>query len=196
VLAALDHADDRGEGPVPTLWKRVTPFGGALVASAAMLVLFGTVVKSRADSPIVKDAIRGYEKPLPVEVGCCEDQVRSWMVGKVAVPVRPPIRRAAVQAAQAVQLVGARIGHVRGEDAAELVYQVGDSRLTVYVFDPSGIPMEAPQMRVIDHRQVYLDGERGYNVAFYRDRGVGYAFASDLDQDSMLQIVSASLTDE
>ena len=39
-----------------------------------------------------------------------------------------------------------------------------------------------------------FDQERGYNVAMYRDRGVGYAIASDLDNDQMMKLVSGAVS--
>ena len=33
----------------------------------------------------------------------------------------------------------------------------------------------------------------GYNVAMFRDRGVGYAIASDLDNDQMFKLVSGAV---
>jgi hypothetical protein len=46
---------------------------------------------------------------------------------------------------------------------------------------------------VINNREVWFDEARGYNVAMYRDRGVGYAIASDLDSDKMYELVSSTV---
>ena len=47
---------------------------------------------------------------------------------------------------------------------------------------------------MIGNRDVYFDQEHGYNVALFRDRGVGYAIASDLDQDQMVKLVSSAVS--
>jgi anti-sigma factor (TIGR02949 family) len=189
VLAALDRADAVGEGPTPSLVRRAMPIGAALAAAAAVVIFLGTFVQSRAaESPIVEDAIRAHEKQLPVEVKGDVEHIKTFMVGKVPVPVRPP-RLAAAQAT----LVGARLGHVRDRDAAQIEYRVGQSDVTVYVFDASGLPMTAPRRQIVENHEVFVGGERGYHVVFYRDQDVGYAFTSDLEEDEILQLVSASL---
>ena len=151
----------------------------------------GRFVKSHAtESPIVKDAIRSHEKNLPVEVAGDANHVRRWMVGKVPVSVRPPHLGLS---GGGVALVGARIVHLQDRDAAQILYRVGQSNVTVYVFDASGMPMNAPRKRIVDNREIFVDHARGYNVVFYRDHDVGYAFTSDLEEDLMLQLVSAAL---
>lgn len=188
VVAALDRADATGGGPVPALWRRAMPVAAAAAVAAAALVFLSTAIRTRADgSPIVEDAIRGHEKSLPIEVQGDADSVKVWMHGKVPVPVRPP----RLPADEAV-LVGARLGHVRDRDAAQIVYRVGQSNVTVYVFDASGMAMDAPRKRIVGSRELFVGGARGYNVVFYRDRGVGYAFTSDLAEDDMLRLVSTA----
>ena len=56
------------------------------------------------------------------------------------------------------------------------------------------LPIEARHHQYIGDREVFFDGDRGYNVALYRDQGVGYAIASDLDQGQMLRLVSAAVS--
>lgn len=193
VRAALDRADVRGEGPVPVVMSRALPYSAGLLAAAATL-FFVLRPASRADSEIVEEAIRGHEKNLPVEIGgpsVNDDEIRSWMQGKVGVPVRPPpgvTRRAS--------LVGARVYHLRNRDVGQIRYRMnGGSQVTVFVFDPAGVDLSAPVRRTVGRHEVFVAEERGYSVAIYRDRGVGYAFTSDLGGDELLQLVAASLRD-
>jgi anti-sigma factor (TIGR02949 family) len=188
VLDALDRADALGQGPARPA-RRLWPFAlvPATAAAAALVVLLlfsGHVAE--ADPSVVDLAIRGHEKNLPVEIVGDEEAVRVWMNGKVPVPVRPP------HMAQA-SLVGARVGHIASRDAAQIVYRVGRSHVTVYVFDPAGMVMTAPRYRVVDGRRYFVGGARGYNVVLVADHGVGYVFTSDLDGEAMLQLASASL---
>ncbi len=157
-------------------------------------MIFGTSVQSEAASPIVAAAVHGHCKHLPVEVGGTDEEVGGWFAGKLAVPVRPPHLRRPHQTQQ-VSLVGARVSHLRDQDAAQLVYRIGESQLTVYVFDPAGFEMRAPVVHQIGNHEVYQGELSGYNVFFYRDRGVGYAFASDLGEDEMMKLVALSLRD-
>ncbi len=205
IVSALDRADERGEGPVRRPWRRLAPAGAAVFAAAAALTFF-IVQPSSAESPIVDEAIRAHEKNLPVEIGGDAEVVSSWMHGKVDVPVRPP--RLGPDAAA---LVGGRVYHLRNRDVGQLVYRVGrvgnphgasststpptTTTMTVYVFDPSGLELRGRTKRRVGRHDVYLAEERGYTVALYRDRGVGYAFASDLGEGELLRLLSATLGD-
>jgi anti-sigma factor RsiW len=204
ILGALDQADAAGDGPAPPLWRRAIPLTALAAIAAAVALFVGTSLSSRAASPIVEEAVRGHEKHLPVEVGGTEENVKSWMVGKVSVPVRPPrIDRSA----RAV-LVGARLHHLRNRDAAQLVYRItdgqgrpgGDAQVTVYVFDAEGVPLEGRRQVVMTGRggagaarELYTGESHGHSVVLYRDRGVGYAFTSDMGPEELIRLVSASL---
>jgi mycothiol system anti-sigma-R factor len=195
VLAALDEADATGQGPSLPLHRRAMPFVAVFAAAAAFTVFLTTAVRPAAGrAPIVEDAIRAHVKNLPVEVGGSPEAVKSWMVGKVPVPVQPP-RLGGRPGQASAALVGARIGHLSSRDAAQLSYRVGPSTVTVYVFDASGMPMASARKRVVADRDLYVDGARGYNVVFFRDRDVGYAFASDLPEDDLVALVSAALAE-
>src|SRR5262249_6246422 len=203
VLEALDRADATGSGPARPARRWAAPRGALARAAAIALFCGGSSISglgSRVgggNSALVEAAIAGHMKNLPVEVGGTDDEIRAWMRGKVGVPVRPPIIRYVSLSSQPTQprLIGARVSHLQARDAGQIVYRVGNSQVTVYVFDPSGWEVSAPSSRVIDGRDVYLTERSGYSVALYRDRGVGYALASDLDEDALLSFVEAALRD-
>jgi anti-sigma factor RsiW len=189
VRAALDRADLERPGFV----RRAAPAWVALAAAAFLAWVGAGRFAATAASPIVEAAIAGHMKNLPVEVGGTRDDIRTWMQGKVAVPVRPPRFQ---NAALTTQLVGARVYHLASRDVGQIVYRTsGGSQITVYVFDPAGWELSAPDKQVVDGREVYLAERAGYTVALYRDRGVGYALASDLGEDDLVKLVAASLHD-
>lgn len=164
-------------------WKRTAlRYVPAMAAVAVVGALAWTV---QPFSPVVEDAISKHQRDLPIEVRGNPDVVRAWLSNKVPFAMRLPILPP-----QAV-LRGARLANVRDHDAAYLVYDVGGARVSVMVFDPSNVPMATQRLRQVGHRNLYFDGERGYNVMVYRDRDIGYAFTSDLDEDRMVQLVSA-----
>jgi anti-sigma factor RsiW len=182
VLAALDQADARGDGPPAPIWRRAAPLTvtAFLTVAAAILVFVGAVVPSHADSAVVKEeAIRCHEKNLPVEVGGGAENISSWMVGKVNVPVRPPQVRGS--------LVGARLNQLRSRDVAQLRYLVDGSLVTLYVFDATGMDITGRETLVAGGRVFQVDTMRGYNILYYRERGVGYALISDLEPDELIQ---------
>jgi anti-sigma factor (TIGR02949 family) len=189
IVAALDAADAAGDGPVTPIWRRVAPTAAIVAVAAAMLLFFGIRRFSQADdSPIVEEAIRAHENNYPVEV-VGADNISTFMQGRVRVPVRPPRFRR-----PNVQVIGARLGHLQSRDVAQIVYRIDGSRqLTVYVFDPSGFQMEGQQVRTVENRRVFYGQRRGYNVVYFLDHGVGYAFASDLGTDEMIRLVPAAL---
>jgi len=197
ISEALDRADAGGEGPVRPFWRVIAPGAGALLTAAAVAFFFGIgALKSRVDDAgLVEQAIAGHMKNLPVEVGGTDDDISVWMRGKVAVPVRPPNLAAVRLHIQRTtpRLIGARISHLASRDAGQIVYRVGNSQVTVYVFDPSGWQMSAAAQRIIDGREVFFAERAGYSVAFYRDRGIGYALASDLDEGDLMNLVEAAL---
>ena len=189
VLEALDRADAEGNGPVPSLWRRLAP-ATAIAAAAAAAAFFLWPGASSHPPPglaLVEDAVKTHVKYLPVEVAGNEDQVRDFLRGRVDVPVRPP--RLPMNAV----LVGARIGRLGASDAALLRYRVGSTLLTVLVFDPSVLHgFDGGRHRRVRDHEVYTGTSRGFSTAFYEQAGLGYGVISDLDQNAMLDLVSAS----
>lgn len=197
IFAGLDQADATGQGPTPPLVRRVMPFVAVFAAAASAVVFLSSIVQTHAGRvAIVDDAVRAHEKHLPVEVGGDAQHVSSWMEGKVSVPVRPPQlsrQRSGASGVENAALVGGRIGHVSSRDAAQITYRLGPSSVTVFMFDPSNLELKAPKSRVIGGHELFVDSERGYSVVLFVERGVGYAYISDLDEDSLVALAAASL---
>ena len=84
---------------------------------------------------------------------------------------------------------------MEGHRAAVLQYIVGTNhRLTVYVFNAEGLPMRGRllQQRDVGKRQVFVGRLRGYSVAAAESGGVGYALASDLDDEKSTELMLAA----
>jgi anti-sigma factor RsiW len=102
----------------------------------------------------------------------------------VGVPVRPP--KFTVVGAQ---LSGGRMLPVPASEqrvAAMLQYRTPTgNRISVYVYDPRRVNAAPSQLqsRVMNSEPVYVGHLRGYAVAAGQRRGIGYAVASDLDDD-------------
>lgn len=165
---------------------------GSLVASAALAAGILLVVRhphtgASADS-VVEAVVQNHQRNLPMEVaGGDAASVQTWFQGKVDVPVRAP-------QAHNARLVGARVSHVREKDAAQLVYDRGGRKFSVLIFDPRGLEMHAPRRQRVGNRDVMMEGHRGYNVALFEDRGLGYAVAADANDREVLDFINASLT--
>jgi mycothiol system anti-sigma-R factor len=172
------------EAAPPLSWRR---WAVRVMPVAAATGLMATLVISKVQfSPVAADAVARHHSNLPIEVSGGTDQVKKWFGDKVDFPVRPPHLGAAA-------LRGGRIANIRDRQAAYLVYDSGGNKVSVFIFDPGDLPMEAQRRQVIGNREVYFDQGRGYNVAMYRDHGVGYAIASDLDADQMFKLVSSAV---
>jgi anti-sigma factor RsiW len=102
---------------------------------------------------------------------------------------------------------GARLYAVReSQNAAALQYKVRGHRLTVYVFDSRLLPIARTRLkpRVVRGSDpsksdpgadraspVYVGNVRGFSIAAAEKSGVGYALASDLDEDKTVQMVAS-----
>ena len=141
-------------------------------------------------SQVATDVVAKHQKGLPMEVSGGVDQVKKWYVDKVDFPVRPPQLCRNVSCT----LRGGRLASIGDHQAAYLVYDVNGDKVSVFIFDANDMPIETRRKMIVGNREVYLDQEHGYNVALFRDRGVGYAIASDLDQDQMMKMVSSAVS--
>jgi anti-sigma factor RsiW len=139
---------------------------------------------------VTADVLAKHQRNLPVEVSGQTDDVRRWYVDKVDFPVRPP-KFTQPAHGQKVAFRGGRLANVRDRQAAYLLYEVDGNKVSVFIFDPGELPLEARRRAVVGNREVFIDGERGYNVALFRDHGVGYAIASEVGEQEMLRLVSA-----
>ena len=162
----------------------------AMPAAAAVGLVATFMISKVQWSPIAADLVAKHAHSTPLEVSGGPEQVRKWYADKVDFPVRPP----ALCKHAACSLRGARLSSVGDKPAAYLVYDVNGDKVSVFIFDANDLPIETRRKTVIDNRDVYLDQEHGYNVALFRDRGVGYAIASDLDQEQMMKLVSSAVS--
>jgi anti-sigma factor RsiW len=187
-------------------------FGGAKLVSwkyAAALAAAATVVLSVAAAKNREDTTAsGPARAATVESSMGFDSLLDELVALHANPLPPettnpeeltrfdplvgvPVRRPAFQPLGA-SFNGARVHAMRERRAALLQYTVeGNHRLTVYVFDPRAVAMQATRLqpRVVRERPVYVGRLRGYSVAAAEKGGVGYALATDLDDDRSAQLV-------
>ena len=170
--------------PKRSFVARAWPYAACASIAAALLVTRGP------HAGVTADLIAKHQRNLPMEISGGSDNVRRWYADKVDFPVRPPVFVGAHPGA----LRGGRLANVRDHQAAYLFYEVDGNKVSVFVFDAGEVPMEARRHQIIGNREVYFDAERGYNVALYRDHGVGYAIAGDLDQDQMMTLVSSAVS--
>ncbi len=175
----------------------------AALAAAATVVLSVAAAKNRQDT-----AAMGPTRAAAIEPSTGFDSLLDELVALHANPLPPettnpeeltrfdplvgvPVRRPAFQPLGA-NFRGARVHAMNERRAALLQYTMeGNHRMTVYVFDPRAVVMQATRLqpRVVRERPVYVGKLRGYSVAAAEKGGVGYALATDLDDDHSAQLV-------
>ncbi len=138
---------------------------------------------------LLEDLVDLHANPLPPETTNPDDLPR-WdpLVGvRIPKPKFQPF---------GASFKGARVYGSAQRRAAALEYMVlGGHRVTMYVFNPRAIPVKPTRLspRKLQQRAILTGKMRGYSVAAVDQGGVGYAFASDLDDDKSTQLVLSAL---
>jgi anti-sigma factor RsiW len=87
---------------------------------------------------------------------------------------------------------GGSVVPVSNQHAASLRYIMGGHHLTLYVYNSSRVPIESRlKQRVVRNESVYVGNRRGVSIAATEHRGVGYAVATDLNDDESAELVAA-----
>lgn len=171
------------------LWTRRLALPVPAVAVAVLMMLPTTGFAPR-------EAVLRHREASPVEVPSARaDEVDAWFKDKVRFEMNTPRFGDA-----RVQLLGARLTHVHtrpGQDetrqAAYVVYGVGPHKLSVLVFDGTGVELPAGgESHQVGAHEMKVGAEDAFNVAVFRDRGRIYAVTSDLPQPDMLALVDSA----
>ncbi|MBL8742797.1 MAG: zf-HC2 domain-containing protein [Myxococcales bacterium] len=186
--------------------------------SVSMASLFGAASAERAQhssrssaansndwnfDSVVDQLVALHANPLPPEEKNPEQLMR--FEPYVGVPVKRSalsLLKVGATGSERASFDGARLYAVReSQNAAALQYKVHGHRLTVYVFDSRLIPMGRTRLRPRVVRTsdqaaerpspVYVGNVRGFSIAAAERSGVGYALASDLDEEKTVQMVAS-----
>ncbi|MEA2696505.1 MAG: hypothetical protein QOI66_776 [Myxococcales bacterium] len=177
-----------GEPIAPRRWPWLTHPRLVPAAVAAVLLLGITGTVRRSQSMVLQQSQRSYHTEMPMDiVGSDCGSIASWFRGRVDFPLHAP------SLGGQATCQGGRLVNVGERPAAYLVYQVANNhRVAFLVFAPRDESIEAPHRRVVNGREIYLDGGPGTSTAAYWDRGLGYVATSDLDEDSLTRLVTAA----
>jgi anti-sigma factor RsiW len=168
------------------LWQTHPRLVPAAVAAVLLIAITGTVRHSQ--SMVLQQAQRTYQAELPMDItGSDCRSIASWFRGRVDFPVPPPVADGNCQ--------GGRLVNVRERPAAYIVMRARDGhRVAFLVFDPRDEAIDAPDRRYVNGREVYFGSGPGISTAAYHDRGLGYVVTSDLDEESLTRLVTATFT--
>ncbi len=179
-------------GGVRALGERDTGVSNATARANATPASFRA---SAGHIPILDDFAEHHARPLPPEE---IDPIRISSVFSpiVGVPVRP-IRFAAPRGGS-YRFAGARMMTVHDEAAATLFYDMGGTRVTVFVFDPQRISIRSscclsPKVVKVhdEDRTIYVGRAKGYSLAVQERDGVGYAVSADLGEQDVMALAAS-----
>ena len=177
-----------GEEIAPRRWPWLS-YPRLIPAAAAFLLIVGITSTVRQSHPVVlEQAQRSYQAEMPMDItGSDCGSIASWFRGRVDFPVQ------AQTLGGGATCQGGRLVNVGERPAAFLLYRVKTGhRVTLLVFDPRDQAIEAPDRRVVNGREIYVESGPGISTAAYRDRGLGYVVTADLDEDALTRLVTAA----
>jgi anti-sigma factor RsiW len=176
-------------------WRTVVPVAAA---AAATLVWAGTTsnqqAQARDKSPysMAENADELLEELVDHHVNAPGPQVTDasllrQLEPQVGVPLSLPSLKD-----YGARWVGGSVVPVSNQHAASLRYMMGGHRVTLYVYNSSRVPIETRlKQRVVRNEAVYVGNRRGVSIAATEHRGVGYAVATDLNDDESAELVAA-----
>lgn len=123
----------------------------------------------------------------PPEPQITEPRMVERLAPEVGVPVRLPVGLKQYGASWE----GGGVVPMNNQRAALFRYRVSNHPVTVYVYDAQRVPLRAVlEPRVVHNQPVHVGERHGYSIAALEKRGVGYAIATDLNDDESAELVT------
>jgi len=187
-------------------WGSVTPLVLAAAATLSLAAWFNarldreraeTVVASQPvlAAPARASALETPEQVLdelvdyhtaPPTPQITEPTLVQRMEPEVGVPVKLPALKQF-----GASWEGGAVVPMKNQRAAIFRYRLSNHPVTVYVYDARRVPLRGVlEPRVVHNQPVSVGERRGYSIAAREQRGVGYAIATDLDDDASAELVS------
>lgn len=202
-LRAEAHREEAVDGAVEReaqhsrmlTWRTVVPVAAA---AALTLVWAGSTSKQQAQDrgsssyAQLNNADQLLEELVDHHMNARSPQVTeptllSQLEPEVGVPVTLPSLKA-----YGARWEGGSVVPVSNLHAASLRYTLGGRHVTLYVYNSSRVPIESRlKARTVRNEPVYVGTRRGVSIAATEHRGVGYALASDLNDDESAELVAA-----
>jgi len=139
-------------------------------------------------SESVTSHIKFLQGALPVEITSEDSQViKSWFQGKLGFAVSIPDL-----SPKGVNLVGARLCHLKGREVAYLIYEKNGHTLSAFLIDIKGIKVRRAKKIALDNRIFYIENQKGYQSILCIEKGgdIGCIFVSDLPEDELVKIIT------
>ena len=184
-------------------WRTVVP----LATAAAFALAWGAMSRGPIARTTASDNVRAglgddflselvaeHSRPLPPE------RTDPNKVDEMGQYVGVPVHAGAFHRPNA-RFVGGRLLPVRQERAAMLQYEIqqgGETRrVSVFVFDPRRIHVGGDDLTPtpVGSAEVRVGRANGYSVAVTQHEGVGYALATDMDEQRTAELALAAESD-
>jgi len=191
--SATDHVSRRG---AMLSWSTIVP----LATAAAFALVWASKEKHPTNRPPVSTAAAVAEPSVdqllddlvdrhiePSTPAVLEPMDLANFEPEVGVPVKLPSLQQ-----YGARWEGGRVVPVRNQRAASLRFRVSGHRMTLYVYNSERFPLKNRlEARVVKNEPVYVGWKRGYSIAATDHHGVGYAIASDLDDQENAEMVAS-----
>lgn len=113
------------------------------------------------------------------------------LVPKLEPEVGVPVRLPALMKQYGASWEGGSVVPMKNQRAAIFRYRIANHPVTVYVYDARRVPLRGVlEPRVVHNQPVSVGERRGYSIAAREQRGVGYAVATDLNDEESAELVS------
>jgi hypothetical protein len=188
-------------------WAGVTPLILAAAATLSLAAWFNTRVdRERAETVASQAALPAPTRASAVALETPEqvlDELVDYhtapptpqiteptLVQKMEPEVGVPVKLPALKQFGA-SWEGGAVVPMKNQRAAIFRYRLSNHPVTVYVYDARRVPLRGVlEPRVVHNQPVSVGERRGYSIAAREQRGVGYAIATDLDDDASAELVS------
>lgn len=122
----------------------------------------------------------------PPEPQITEPSLVQRLEPEVGVPVHVPALKQ-----YGASWEGGGVVPMKNQRAALFRYRVSNHPVTVYVYDARRMPLRSVlEPRVVHNQPVHVGERHGYSIAALEQRGVGYAVATDLNDDESAELVT------
>ena len=190
ILAVLDHEDWNARKQRSSRWNWTLPVASSLAAVAALLFFVVSSDPSVATPAVADDAVRQHLRRPPVEVTGTRVSpfVREHFSHNAHVPRF---------SSSNTGMVGARLSHIGGRDAAQVYYktQMGNRQydVSMLMVAPNQLDLCLGRPYDIGGRKLCLGRHRGMHVvSLVNEDGMGYVFISEMGGQKLLDFVSTS----
>lgn len=180
-------------------WRGIMP----IAAAAAVVMVWAASANNRvADSKttskadiastpasvekLIEDLVANHQRSTGPQF--TEQTLLPQLETEVGVPVRAPNFKP-----YGAYWEGVSVVPVNNQRAASLRYRLSGHKLTVYVYDASRMPVRSTlKERIVRSAPVYVGSRHGVSIAATeRSNGVGYAIATDLNNDESAELVAS-----